>query len=508
MRLWRYARGRLRPVAGCQGATPPRVRVGPEGLEAQPSEGRWIAPLSGLDGYWYEVVAGAEQAAAAAQRLAPILSQLLSAEVDTLRLAEDLADRLEEIELLYSISEVLGRTIRLEEAAQKIVREVSDVVGARRSSILVADESGRTLRPVAGYGLDVTRVAPVPVDDAESIAARVFRERRMIGYDPADPAWSTPGRGIDPTYRGTAFLSAPILYPTPEGAPRPVGVINLTDRVGADAFTQGERRLVAAIAGQIAAAIENARLVDRDRQQLRVRRELELAHDLQMRLLPRPAAIGMEASIGARCESAESVGGDFYEFFRLAEHRVGIMLGDVSSHGFAAALIMALTLSAAGIHASAADTPEETLQRLLESITAELARTEMHLALFYGVVDGTRGRLRYANAGHPHAFRVTGTGIAERLGATSPPLGLARSDTIKGAEISWHPGTDLLVLVSDGIVDARNAAGDRFGESRVLELVQRHSGESPASIVNAVFTAVSAHSPSAADDRTFLVLLG
>ena len=93
----------------------------------------------------------------------------------------------------------------------------------------------------------------------------------MIGFDPADQAWSTPGRGIDPTYRGTAFLSAPILYPTPEGTARPVGVINLTDRLGTDAFTQGERRLVAAIAGQIAAAIENARLVDRDRQQLRLR---------------------------------------------------------------------------------------------------------------------------------------------------------------------------------------------------------------------------------------------
>jgi phosphoserine phosphatase RsbU/P len=215
----------------------------------------------------------------------------------------------------------------------------------------------------------------------------------------------------------------------------------------------------------------------------------------------------MAASIGARCEPAESVGGDFYEFLRLDKDKVGVMLGDVSSHGFGAALIMALTLSAAGIHASSAPTPEETLRRLLESVSAELARTEMHLALFYGVVDSARRKLTYSNAGHPHAFRINGSGIAERLGATSPPLGLARAETIKGSEISWTPGKDLLVLVSDGITDARNADGDRFGESRVLELAQQHRKEPPGNIVNAVFAAVSAHSPSPADDRTLLVLL-
>ena len=495
-------------MAGCEGATAPRIKVGAAGLEQQPGDNRWIAPLAGLDGYWYEVVADPARANAAGERLAPILGQLLSAEVDTLRLAEDLADRLEEIELLYSISEVLGHTIRLEEAAQKILREVSNVVGAHRSSIMVVDESGLMLRPVAGFGIDFTKLTPVPVDDPGSIAARVFREGRMIGYDSSDSQWNTPGRGLDPTYRGTAFLSAPIMYPAPEGQPRPVGVINLTDRLGTDAFTQGERRLVAAIAGQIAAAIENARLVDRDRQQMRLRRELELAHDLQLRLLPRPAAVGMAATIGARCEPAESVGGDFYEFLRLADDRVGVMLGDVSSHGFAAALIMAMTLSAAGIHASSAPTPEETLHRLLESVSVELARTEMHLALIYAVVDPARRRLRYANAGHPHAFRVNSAGVAERLGATSPPLGLARSDTIKGAEISWQTGSDLLVLVSDGIIDARNAEGERFGEPRVLELVARHRGQPPSAIVNAVFAAASAHAPHPADDRTLVVYCG
>ena len=82
------------------------------------------------------------------------------------------------------------------------------------------------------------------------------------------------------------------------------------------------------------------------------------------------------------------------------------MLGDVASHGFSAALVMALVMSAAGIHATASVTPDETLTALLESLSTELTTTEMYFSVFYGVLDPLAGRLSYANAGHPYAFRV------------------------------------------------------------------------------------------------------
>ena len=110
-----------------------------------------------------------------------------------------------------------------------------------------------------------------------------------------------------------------------------------------------------------------------------------------------------------RCLQAESVGGDFYNLLNLHGDRIGVMLGDVSSHGFSAALIMALAMAASGIHAETAETPSEVLRRLEASLADELARTEMFMTLFYGVIDPAAGRLAYANAGHPHAFLVTGT---------------------------------------------------------------------------------------------------
>src|SRR2546422_11356896 len=104
-----------------------------------------------------------------------------------------------------------------------------------------------------------------------------------------------------------SFLSVPVLYAAPGARGKPIGVINLTDRVGGDAFTAGDRKLVAAIANQIGAAIENARLVARDLGQQRVLRELELARDLQLKLLPSPLVVASRVDVAARCRQAESV---------------------------------------------------------------------------------------------------------------------------------------------------------------------------------------------------------
>src|SRR5205814_6444517 len=111
-------------------------------------------------------------------------------------------------------------------------------------------------------------------------------------------------------YKGKAFLSVPVLYGAPGQPSRPIGVINLTDRLGEDAFTAGDRKLVAAIANQIGAAIENARLAARDLSQQQMRRELELARGLPLKLLPSPLVLAARADGAARCRPAAAGGGD------------------------------------------------------------------------------------------------------------------------------------------------------------------------------------------------------
>ena len=506
VRLWRADERTLR-VAG--GTDPGWSLPLPHGAGlADTAEGRsWLQPVPGAPGLWLEVAHGESSGLErAAQRVTPVVGALLESERQRAHVAEELAGRYEEIDLLYAISEILGRTIHLEEAAQIIVREVSAVVGARRASIMVYDETSRTLGTVAARGFAPEGLVAVDVDDDCSVAARVFREQRIITFDPTNPDSVAPDCGDIRGYRGHSFISVPICYGAAGIGLRCVGVISLTDRIGGDRFTLDDRKLVSAVANQIGAAVENARLVDRDLQQQRLQHELELAHDLQLKLLPSPSVLQGDAEVFARCLPADSVGGDFYTFSRLGRGRVGVMLGDVASHGFSAALVMAMVMSAAGIHAAAETTPDETLAALLDSLSSELAKTEMHFSVFYGVLDPQARRLSYASAGHPHAFRVPRAGAPQRLEATAPPLGLAALGTIQRRQIEWMPGTDLLVLWTDGLVDARNEAGEAYGEQRLLDSIAAHRTESAEAIVGAVLAQAESFGGEPIDDRTLLVM--
>lgn len=478
-----------------------------EGHVPTPVGPSWFVPVPENEGLWLEIhgegtrPAGTPRAALAA----PLLERMLSTDRDATRLWEELTVRYAEIDLLYAISEILGQTVRLEEAARTILRQVARVVGARRASIMVFDEPSNLLRVVASQGFDKAQAPAVSPDDPASIAARVFRDQRVVAGEAAPP----PGRvksGRHPGYRGNAFLSVPINYAAPGAQARCIGVINLTDSLDSDRFTPRDRKLVTAVANQIGAAIENARLAAREREQQRLEDELALAHDLQLQLMPEPAVLKGAARVAVRCVPVASVGGDFYTYLRLPDARVGVMLGDVSSHGMSAALMMALVLSAAGIHTAAAAGPAETLHRLRESLLAKLSETEMFATAFYGILDKSARSLLYANAGHPHAFRIAGDGTAARLEATAMPLGLGTWGPIAQATVPWDVEHDLLCLFTDGLADCANARNERFGEARIVERIAALRDRPLEEIVAAVMEEADRHSAHPGDDRTLLVL--
>jgi sigma-B regulation protein RsbU (phosphoserine phosphatase) len=431
----------------------------------------------------------------------PVVAQYLQSTIEVEHAASELAERYEEINLLYTISEILGRTVSLEEAAGTILREISDTVGARRASILVHDPPTDTLQVVAAIGVDPKAVPPIPVADECSVSARVFNTLHpVIVEDGESPCDAESG------YRRGAMLSVPIMRTAPRAPSEPLGVVNLSDRQSGHAFTAGDLKLVAAIATQIGTAIQNVRLVRESLTQQRLAQEMQLAHDLQMKLLPAATVVAPEATVAARVVPAESVGGDFYNLFPLGPSRTGVMIGDVSGHGYRAALIMALTMSAAAIHAQATADPGGMLRALFASVSGELATTEMYLSAFYGIVDRAMGTLCYANAGHPHAFVLGADGRPQRLAALDPPIGMVPIGATT-AERPWHRG-DLLILFTDGITDARAPDGERLGEARVLETIRRHRALPPDQILERVFEDLQRHTGdgSRRDDLTLVLL--
>jgi sigma-B regulation protein RsbU (phosphoserine phosphatase) len=429
------------------------------------------------------------------------VSELEIARREATLAAQQLSESWEEINLLYSIGEILGRTLNLDDAARTILNEISETVGAKRAAIFVYEAGAGLLRPVAALGADVAKLKPIAIDDEGSVAARGFRLLRPLLVPEGE--LESP---LEAPVRKGAMLSVPIIWTTPTGGV-PLGVVTLSGRRTSERFTAGDQKLVAAIASQIGTAIQIDHLVKASVATERLAHEMQLAHELQMRLLPSPGVVAPDATCAARVEPATSVGGDFYHLFKLGQGRTGVLIGDVSSHGYQAALIMALTMSAMAIHAQGSDDPARTVTALLASLADELRQTEMFLSLCYVVVDPERGELRYANTGHPHAFVVAADGTVDRLTATDPPLGLG-TEAPRLSRRAWHRDSDVLILFTDGVSDARDDRGRVLGEARVLDVVKARRAESPQRVVDGVFALVEGHMGRVTpeDDQALVVL--
>jgi sigma-B regulation protein RsbU (phosphoserine phosphatase) len=500
--------GAIAVEAGRPDAVPPRVlellpRGGPPAEIRVDGGVLYVAACAGPRRSWVGVGPVAAPSRAIIQQvefLCALVGQVHQARLEVEHAAFELAERYEEINLLYTTSEIFGQTVSLEEAAARILEEIADTVGARRGALLVHDRVTDTLQVVTAIGFDPAVASPIAAADPQCVSSRVFREQRAMIVEPGELE-------CEPEfYRRGTLLAVPILWTNPGYSPVSLGVLTLSERKAGGSFTAGDEKLVAAIATQIGTAIQINRLVRASLSQQRLQHEMQLANDLQMKLLPNTAHFLPEAQVAARVVPAESVGGDFYHLFRLGDGKTGIMIGDVSSHGYRAALIMALVMSASAIHAQTNADPAQVLAALLGTLSEELTSTEMFISIFYGVLDPYRGRLRYANAGHPHAFHVASDGCVERLEATAPPLGMSDQMPVTVSR-PWTPSEDLLVLFTDGVSDARNRFDLRLGEAAITALVRDHRREPPNVILERAFTVLDQHVGDVArrDDQALVI---
>jgi sigma-B regulation protein RsbU (phosphoserine phosphatase) len=283
---------------------------------------------------------------------------------------------------------------------------------------------------------------------------------------------------------------------------RTIGVLNLIGYRGGSAISGvGETRLLTTLARQIGSAVQNMRLFEEILTRERLIGELELAHDLQMGLLPDLREFHEIADASARCLPAKTVGGDFYQLFKLPEGQIGTMIGDITSHGFGASLIMALSMSAIGIYAAETTSPAALLKAIHRALIQQLESTETFLTIFYGVINPAQKVLCYANAGHAHAFRLHADDPPQRLGATSAPLGVAEYDAYSEAIVPWE-SEDLLCLFTDGLTTPAFLST----EGALIDAVSDVRHQSAAEIIDIMFEVRRAQGVEAPDDQTALVL--
>jgi len=235
-------------------------------------------------------------------------------------------------------------------------------------------------------------------------------------------------------------------------------------------------------------------------------REIEIAREVQRELLPRsfPAIRGLE--LAGACHPAVGVGGDYYDFLQFSEDRLGLVIADVSGKGIPAGVLRAFTRSIVRHVAHCSGTPGETLVRV-NGILYDARLDAMFVSLFLGWLDPATGRLRYANAGHPSPLRFA-PGVPPRAfaAATGPILGILGLRAFATEEDRLERGESML-LYTDGVAEARNAAGRFLGTRPLAALLMRHASDNLDDLCGEVARAVDGFQGGRRhDDATILAL--
>jgi sigma-B regulation protein RsbU (phosphoserine phosphatase) len=257
------------------------------------------------------------------------------------------------------------------------------------------------------------------------------------------------------------------------------------------------------------------RLLKESLEKTRLEGELEIAREVQNRLFPQSAPEVAGLHLYGLCKPARTVSGDYYDFLRLGDGKVALVVGDISGKGISAALLMATLQSA--LHAQFYDgkpvsslplaypaATAEVVSRLNRQIYASTPR-EKYVTLFYGVYDSISGKLTYTNAGHlpPMLFRQN---RILRLEGGGTVVGLFPAACYEQTEVQIEPG-DLLLAFTDGMTEPENSFGEEFGEERLLEVARRALASPPEVLMDEIYSSVSdwTGSPELQDDMTLVV---
>ncbi|MCU0305919.1 MAG: serine/threonine-protein phosphatase [Thermoanaerobaculales bacterium] len=235
-----------------------------------------------------------------------------------------------------------------------------------------------------------------------------------------------------------------------------------------------------------------------------VRDELEVARELQRELLPAhpPVLEGWEVSFSYR--TANTIGGDYYDFIPLADRRLALVIGDASGHGIAAGLLMAIASSALRLAIGLDPTPAAVARFVNRALAASGGRRAF-MTVFFGVLDPADGRLDYVVAGHPFPMLRRSDGAIVELGEGGLPLGVREVLEPPTGSVVIGPGESLL-LYTDGIVETLDREGRDFGYDRVRRALE--PGGSAAAIHDRLVGAVDAFQGEAPtlDDRSLVVI--
>ena len=421
-------------------------------------------------------------------RLLTLIASRMAVGIENARLHTRTTRQAKTLLLMNEIARELTSILNLDELLRHIAELLSRLIDYQMFSILLLDAAGEKLQH--RFSLRFQENIHLKND--------IALNQGVVGYAASQrQAVLVPDVKKDPRYIMTnpetrSELAAPLIYKD-----KVIGVLDL-EHTKRGFFTEDHQRTMTTLAAQIAIALENARLYEEiERQEKRLERDMQMAHELQLRLLPPKNPKLAKLEVAAKFVPARAIGGDLYDFFSYSSSRMGIVIGDVSGKGAPAAIYAALVSGILRSHTPIEPSPAEMLSAVNYSLS-ERHIDGQFVSLIYALWDERHSTLQVSNSGLPRPIYCQG-GKPEVIDATGLPLGLFDDATYDEFTFRLKPG-DLFVFFSDGILDARNPAGELFGRERAEQVASRCWEMSAQEVVNSLFDAVEEHT---AGEETF-----
>ena len=391
---------------------------------------------------------------------------------------------------------------------ETVATRIAESLHVPRIAILL-DEAG-SFQPA--YALGYAGMPDVAIP-AEGVAVARLRKQQhaLVRFD-AEDSWVQATEGGE--RRALDMLRPELLLPLSLND-KILGIMSLGPKQSEEPFSKTDIRLLDSVAAQTGLALENGRLTAAVAAEVSAHakktRDIEIARDVQQRLLPQefPPIPGLDYA-GA-CRAALGVGGDYYDFIPLSKTQLGIAIGDVSGKGIPAALLMASLRAylrgAQTIHHQA-DLTE--VVRNLNSLVYESSAANRYATFFYGELDVPSRTLTYVNAGHnpPMLFRKAAEGgEVVRLDAGGMVIGLIEDCIYQQGTVTLAPG-DVLVAYTDGVSEAMNAENEEWGEERFMKVIGPRREMPARALIDVLMNSADAFVAGAPqhDDMTLLVV--
>lgn len=450
------------------------------------------------------------------QRLLELVASRMAVAIENARLYTRVSRQAQTLTVLSDISKEITSILDLDDLLERIGTLLRRVVDFQMFTILLWSDRTQQFehRFSTRYGERVRRERGAVYGVGLIGSAAQLRQPVLAPDVRKDPRYISVNADV------RSELAVPLLY---KG--RVTGVIDL-EHTRVNYYNEDHQRTLTTLAGQIAIAIANARLYERIfEEEQRLERDLEMAREVQLRLLPPAPAPLPHAEFASRFLPARSIGGDVYDFIDYGDNRVAIALGDVSGKAAPAALYAALVTGILRSLAARRLAPAVMLAELNNQLQ-ERRLDGQYVTMLFAVWDDDRRTLQIANAGSVQPMLVSTRDVAaepifglhthsnpqhrqqvHEIKAEGFPLGLFPNAAYEEYQLKTAPG-DLLVFFSDGIADAENHTHDMFGTEGLCSVLQQMQAPSAEDAVTTILAAVDRFQSGTDhfDDETLVIL--